>query len=417
MMQVRFGYGHGCKEFAINEKNLLQEIGINPLPPGRPELEEVAFALEYPIGTPRLREIVKPGEKVVIITSDVTRPMPTRKVLPLILAELQAGGVNLADVQVVLALGIHRAHTEEEQRFLVGEELFEQLKVVDSDPQDVIRLGITQQGTPVDIFRPVAEADRRICLGNIEFHYFAGYSGGAKAIMPGVSTREAIQCNHRFMVDPQSCAGELDANPVRRDLEEAIQLVPIDFILNVVLDDHKSIVKAVAGHFQLAHREGCRFLDQLYKVEIPALADIVLVTPGGNPKDLNLYQAQKALDNAQHAVRPGGIIILVAACGEGLGEKVFERWMRNATCPEQLLEEIQQNFELGGHKAAAIAMVLGKARVLLVSEMDPALVRQLFMEPFSTVGAALAKAYQELGEDARIILMPVGGSTLLVYKP
>jgi nickel-dependent lactate racemase len=416
-MQVKFGYGRDCQEFTINENNLLKVLSVNPLPPGRPEMAEVAYALEHPIGTPRLREIVKPGEKVVIITSDVTRPMPTRKVLPLILAELQAGGVALADIQVVLALGSHRAHTPQEQRYLVGEELFEQLKVVDSDPQDVVRLGITRQGTPVDIFRPVAEADRRICLGNIEFHYFAGYSGGAKAIMPGVSTREAIQCNHRFMVDPQSRTGELDANPVRRDLEEAIQLVPIDFILNVVLDDHKNIVKAVAGDYQLAHREGCRFLDQLYKVEIPALADIVLVTPGGHPKDLNLYQAQKALDNAQHAVRPGGIIILVAACGEGLGERVFERWMINAARPEQLVEEIQQNFELGGHKAAAIGMVMGKARVFLVSEMEPALVRQLFMEPFPTAGAALAEAYRELGEDARIILMPVGGSTLPVYKP
>jgi len=122
--------------------------------------------------------------------------------------------------------------------------------VVDSDPQDVVRLGVTRQGTPVDIFRPVAEADRRICLGNIEFHYFAGYSGGAKAVMPGVSTRAAIQCNHRFMVGPRSRTGELDANPVRQDLEEAIQLVPIDFILNVVLDDHKNIVKAVAGDYR-----------------------------------------------------------------------------------------------------------------------------------------------------------------------
>ena len=204
-MQVKFGYGRDCQEFTINENNLLKVLSVNPLPPGRPEMAEVAYALEHPIGTPRLREIVKPGEKVVIITSDVTRPMPTRKVLPLILAELQAGGVALADIQVVLALGSHRAHTPQEQRYLVGEELFEQLKVVDSDPQDVVRLGITPAGNPVDIFRPVAEATGGSAWA-ISNSIICGLQRGAKAIMPGFRP-EAIQCNHRFMVDPQSRTG------------------------------------------------------------------------------------------------------------------------------------------------------------------------------------------------------------------
>ena len=172
----------------------------------------------------------------------------------------------------------------------------------------------------MDIFTPVARADRRICLGNIEYHYFAGYSGGAKAIMPGVSTRAAIQANHSRMVEETSRAGLLEGNNLRADIEEAGAVCGIDFILNVVLDEHKEIIKAVAGDVTAAHRAGCAFLDTLYLKKIPRRADIIVVSQGGAPKDLNLYQTQKALDNAKHAVRRGGTVILVGSCKEGLGE-------------------------------------------------------------------------------------------------
>ena len=264
----------------------------------------------------------------------------------------------------------------------------------------------------MDIFRVVAEADRVICLGNIEYHYFAGYSGGAKAVMPGVSTREAIQANHRRMVQPEACAGRIKGNPVREDIEEAGALVGIDFIVNVVLDEHKEIVRAIAGDVTLAHRAGCAFLDTLYSKPIGEQADIVIVSQGGAPKDLNLYQTQKALDNARHAVRDGGIIILVGSCREGLGEKTFEEWLTTASSPCELVERIGKEFKLGGHKAAAIAMVRERAEIYLVSEMDTAFVERLFMRSFPTVGEAYAAARTRLGPDASVIVMPYGGSTL-----
>ena len=178
----------------------------------------------------------------------------------------------------------------------------------------------------------------------------------------------------------------------------------------------KNIIKAVAGHHTEAHREGCLFLDSVYKVEIPCLADIVITTPGGYPKDLNLYQAQKALDNAKHAVKDGGIIILSAACTEGYGESVFERWINNSTSPDDLINGIKANFELGGHKAAAIALVEKKAAVYIVSEMDEAKSKKLYMEPFSDINSALRKAFGIMGKDAKVILMPYGGSTLPVLR-
>ena len=173
----------------------------------------------------------------------------------------------------------------------------------------------------------------------------------------------------------------------------------------------------MAGDVILAHREGCRFLDKFYRKEIRELADIVIVSQGGAPKDMNLYQTQKALDNAKHAVKKGGTVILVGSCREGLGEKTFEQWMTSAQSPEELVERIRREFRLGGHKAAAIALVLKNAEIFLVSEMEDDFVKSIFMEPYHTVQDALDAALLKHGQDARVLVMPYGGSTLPVLVP
>ncbi len=411
-MKLRFGFGTGFQEVEVPEQNLIGELHANEVPVGLTGEAEVRRALENPIGSPRLKDIVHAGETVAIVTSDVTRPMPTKLVMPALLDELYAGGVRKEDITLVFALGSHRHQTDEERQRLAGERAWNEIRCVDSDPDDCIGYGTTSRGTPVDITRVVAQADRRICLGNIEYHYFAGYSGGAKAIMPGASTRAAIQANHSRMILPEAKAGALEDNPVRLDIEEAGAMVGIDFIVNVVLSEHKEILKAVAGDVTKAHREGCRFLDTLYRKELSAPADIVLVSQGGAPKDLNLYQTQKALDNAKHAVRDGGVIILIGSCKEGLGEKTFEEWMTTAPTAHSLIERIEREFRLGGHKAAAIAMVLERAEVDLVSELDDGFVRSIFLNPQPSAQAALDRAFAKLGPNATVLAMPYGGSTL-----
>lgn len=415
-MEFSLGFGKQSVKFQIDQKNLMGVLEANKVSVDSMDGEEVERALKNPIGLPRLKDIVKEGEKIVIITSDITRPMPSKIVLPLLLEELYEAHIPNEDIKIVFALGSHRKHSEEEKRYLVGDEIYEKIECIDSDVEDCTHIGITSAGTPVDIFRPVVDADRRICLGNIEYHYFAGYSGGAKAIMPGVSTREAIQANHSMMVRKDAKAGTLDENSLRRDIDEVAKMLSIDFIVNVVLDEKKNIMKAVAGHHIEAHREGCKFLDQLYKIEMDHPADIVIVSPGGFPKDINVYQAQKALDNAQHAVRDGGIIILVASCKEGLGEHTFERWMTTAKSPDEMIVNIQKKFELGGHKAAAIAMVHQRARIFLISDLEDGFVRRIFLEPYGNIEEALSNAYSVLGEDAKVLIMPYGGSTLPVVK-
>lgn len=415
-MEYTLGFAKTAMSVNIDDKNMLKVLHANTVEVGLTGALEVKRAMENPISSPRLYEMVKPGEKIAIITSDITRPMPSKTVLPPVLEELSKAGVKDEDITIVFALGIHRGHTEEEKKYLVGEEIYNRIKCVDSDPKDFVSFGYTANNTPIDIFRVVAEADRRICLGNIEFHYFAGYSGGAKAIMPGVSTRDAIQANHSRMIDEEAYAGNITTNPVRKDIEDTIKFVPIDFIVNVVLNEKKEIIKAVAGHYIDAHREGCRFLDSLYKIPLKERADIVITSIGGFPKDLNLYQAQKALDNAKHAVKPGGIIILVASCKEGLGEDVFERWLMEALKSQDLIDRVKARFELGGHKAAAIAMVLQNVRVFLVSEMDREFVKKIFMEPYEDVQSAYDSALKTLGCDASVILVPHGGSILPVFE-
>ncbi|MHC1787679.1 MAG: nickel-dependent lactate racemase [Christensenellales bacterium] len=411
-MNLSFGIGHRVETVTLPDKNLMAVLLPNQVALGLTGEAEVRRALQEPIGSKRLADLVKPGEKIAIITSDITRPMPTATVMPALLDELSLAGVQPGDITLVFGLGNHRRQTPQEQEALAGPRAWREIRCVDSDPDDIVHLGQTRAGTPVDITRIVAQADRRICLGNIEYHYFAGYSGGGKAIMPGVSTRDAIQCNHRMMVRPEAHAGRLDGNPIREDIEEGAARCGIDFILNVVLDEHKHIVKAVAGDSVLAHREGCRFLDSFYLKHIDARADIVIVSQGGAPKDINLYQTQKALDNAKHAVRKGGIIILIGSCQEGLGEPVFQEWIEAARSPHDLVARIGREFQLGGHKAAAIAMVLEDADIFLVSDMPEALVRQAFLQPYGSAQAALDATFTRLGRDARVLAMPYGGSTL-----
>jgi nickel-dependent lactate racemase len=393
----------------------MAELGQNSVQYELTGIDEVRRALKEPVGTPKLSEIVKPGEKAVIITSDITRPMPSRTVLPAVMEELLAAGAQYKDITVVFALGSHRKHTEEEKRYLVGDDIYEKVTCIDSDVNNAGCLGPLPAG---HLLRYSMWLRRRPChlSGKYRISLFRGLQRRSKSNNagsfnksgdPGQPQRHGHGC----------CKGRsTDDNPVRLDIDEVTRFVKIDFILNVVLDENKNIIKAVAGHYFHAHREGCRFLDGLYKVKIPEKADIVITTPGGFPKDINLYQAQKALDNAKHAVRDGGIIILLASCTEGYGESVFERWIKEASSVDDLVTRIKSNFELGGHKAAAIALVEKKAKVFIVSDMECEMAEKLFMEPFSSMDEALNKAFKEMGQDARVLLMPHGGSTLPVVQ-
>ncbi|MCJ7738326.1 MAG: nickel-dependent lactate racemase [Anaerolineae bacterium] len=413
---ARLPYGHITLEVDVPTSDLIDVLSSRSDEKPGGEIALLRHALAAPVGTPQLRDIVTSRQRIAIVTSDLTRPCPSDRLLPPMLDELRAAGVPDDNVVIVMALGLHRPMTVTEIQSTMGADVCRHVQVINHDPDDIVRVGTTSAGTPVELFRPVVEADVRICMGNIEFHYFAGYSGGAKAILPGCASKATIQANHAMMVNPAARTGNIEGNPVRRDIEEGSALVGIDFILNVVVDDHKHIVDAFAGDVTAAHRRGCRRVAQRGLVPIARQADIVLVSAGGHPKDINLYQAQKALDNASHAVRSGGTIILVAECPEGLGNRTFEQWMTEAHSADDILARIQREFVLGGHKAAAIAAVTKIAQIYLVSSLPAQMARQCGMVPFDSVIQALDAARSGFDIQPSLLIMPDGGSVLPSYK-
>ncbi|MGI6678294.1 MAG: nickel-dependent lactate racemase [Dehalobacterium sp.] len=414
MESISLGYGNGFQTVQTAPENLLGCLRPQYEPSKVSAREIIKEALANPIGTEPLGKIVTKGDQIVIIISDITRPCPSSILLPPVLDELNQAGIRDQDITIVSALGVHRPHTVAEMKKLVGPQVYERINCIDSygEEGDFIQVGESSIGTPFQVFRPVVEATKRICLGNIDYHYFAGYSGGVKALVPGVCTRATIQANHRMMLHPKAKVGIIEGNPVRRDMEEVIDHLSIDFILNVVLDEEKNLMAAVAGDFIHAHRAGCKILDQAYRLPIRELADIVITSPHGFPKDINIYQAQKALDNARWAAKPGGIIILVAECGEGLGESTFSRWIEEANSPQDVLTRIADDFQLGGHKAAAIADMAEQFQIFLVSALPAKTAQKLFMTPFQDVNQALQEALRIKGREAKVWVMPTGGTTL-----
>ena len=403
-------YGHDELQLHVPRRNLVDVVRPRQAAPAPASVEEelafVRAALAGPIGTPSLRELGAAAGSAAVVVSDVTRPCPTYRFLHLVLAEL--AHIDPARITILFALGSHRLHTEEERRRLVGDALFERHRCVDLDEDDCVLVGHTSRGTPLEVSRPYVEADLKVCTGNLEYHYFAGFSGGAKAVMPGICRRSAIQPNHSMMLEPAAKAGILRGNPVREDIDEAGGLVGVDFIVNVLLNERKQIVDCVAGHYLEAHAEGVRRYDELFDMSIDTAVDVVVASPGGSPKDINLYQAQKTLDNVAGAVRDGGTVILVAQCAEGFGEETFAEWMGAMADPEAVIARIRREFVLGGHKAAAIAGLLTAVAVSLVSEFPDDVVRRMGFEPFASADEAVAAALARYGDGARVLVVPHG---------
>jgi len=416
-VRISVPYGEGALEAVLPDGldvtvigpgcGLGEEVAPPVSPSAADEQAEIRRALAEPIGAPRLSELAAAARTAAVVVSDVTRPCPSHRILPALLEELSP--LRPEQISILFALGGHRPHSPEEQVRLVGEEVARSgVRLLDLETSRCRPVGTTSRGTRLEVFEPYLDADLRVCVGNIEYHYFAGFSGGAKAVVPGLCSYAAISDNHSMMLAPTARAGIMEGNPVREDIDEAAEMIGIDFILNVLLDEEKRIWHAVAGHFLAAHRAGAEIYDRRCDLRIAEAADVVIASPGGRPKDINLYQAQKTLDNVSGAVKDGGVIVLVARCPEGFGQRVFEEWMTGMGRPQALIDRIRREFVLGGHKAAAVAGLLDRADVYLVSEFPDDVVRRMCMTPFSSVDEAVAAALARAGDTARCLVVPHG---------
>jgi nickel-dependent lactate racemase len=381
---------------------------------------EIERALKEPLGCKKLNEIVKPESRVAIVVDDATRSAPSDLMVPPLLDELNNGGVKDENMTVIFASGIHRAVEPEEAVKLVGESVSMRVKTVTHDckAQDLVQVGTTQKhGTKVFLNRLFTDADIRILTGDIGLHYFAGYGGGRKSVLPGISGEETVKHNHALLLDPNAKTGMLAENPVHQDMVEAAAMAKVDFVLNVVMNSKRELVRAFAGDLEQVFSEGVKLADEMYRVHVDRRADIVIVSPGGDPSDVNLFQAYKSVDNALEVVKRGGVIILVAELPEGHGNREFYEWMIKFDDLKSVEREIKRNFVVGGSKAYYYMKALQKARIILVSSMPDYYAANVFkLKTARAVNDAFNEAMNMVGKTAKVWTLPYGNYTLPEVK-
>ncbi len=340
----------------------------------------VREALDSPIGSKPLREIVKTGEKVCIVFSDITRSWQrTGDYLPILAEELEKGGIELKDITLLCALGTHRPHTEEEKKQLAGN-LYGRCRFVDHDCDDAENLqsmGTTSRGTEVELNRLAVEADHLILTGGIVFHLMAGYSGGRKSVLPGISSRKTIMQNHSLSLSPVPGDGshpdigcdKIEGNLLHEDLEEAIDMIKPSFLLNII-PGKSGPGAAVAGHYREAHKKGYEILKEFYKISIPEKRDLVIASAGGFPGDINFYQSVKSMINGCEALNPGGTLILASQCPEGLGNPLMEEMIREYPDMHSREKFLRDNYTIGRFIAYYGCELADRFNVLFVTDMD-----------------------------------------------
>ncbi|QZY56199.1 nickel-dependent lactate racemase [Crassaminicella profunda] len=422
MRTIKLPYYKEHIDLNIDEKNLKAVLMSNAESYKVKQSQEaiVNEALENPIHCKKLRELAKGKEKVVIITSDHTRPVPSHITLPILLKEIRKGNPN-TDITILIATGLHRATTTDEMFKKYGEEVVNNEKMVIHDAfisEDMVKLGTLPSGSNCSINRLAAEADLLVCEGFIEPHFFAGFSGGRKSILPGVSSKETVNANHsaRAIAHPLAKTGVLKGNPIHEDMIYAARKVGVDFILNVILDADKNIIEAVAGDVNDAHLKGCEFITKLSGVD-KEIADIVITTNGGYPLDQNLYQCPKAISAAVACAKENGVIIMVASCVDGLGGENFGKLMLKGS-PKELMEYVTSipDEETISEQwcVQKFADILLKYKLILVTEyLDYDLIKRMNIIPASTIDEAMKKAYEIQGKDASVTVIPDGVSVIV----
>lgn len=415
MASIELPYGEGLVKVEVPDRQLIGVLEGKDAP--RVALKEAfAEAWEDPIGIGDPAMAVQPGEKVAFVVTDHTRPTPTRDLLPLVWERIRER-VRPEDVTVLIATGTHRPPTEDELGKLLGGAGHQFRVVFHRCDEDTVEIGRSSRGTPIRVNRVVAEADRVITIGHIGMHYYAGYSGGRKNIFPGVAGRETIEANHAQLLNPRCEGCVYEGNPISEEMSEAARLVGVDFIVDVVLDSQGEVAKIVVGDVEKAHAQGRAFWDSLFHVHLKERADVVIVSAGGHPKDIDLYQAYKALYNAGKAVRDGGIIFLIAACPDGIGHDVFRDWVFQCQAPDDIFKILEEEgFKLGGHKGVYLAKDLQRSEIFLLSEMEDELIRRFFLKPISKEDQILDIARSKLGENYRVTVMPHGGDVFPIVK-
>lgn len=399
---------------------LESRIGTLKAEAGEDEL--VRAAMEKPIGSPRLRELSAGKKTCTVIISDHTRPVPSRHILPFLLAELREGNPDI-EITLLVATGFHRPSSAEELEAKLGSEIYHRERIVIHDSRDAgsnVDVGVLPSGARCVIDRTAADAELLVAEGFIEPHFFAGFSGGRKSVLPGICDQVTVLGNHcsQFIASPFARTGVLEGNPLHRDMLEACRLAHLAYIVNVIIDEDKKVAAAFAGDPFQAHEAGCRMLLDYCRVKPERKGDIVISSNGGYPLDQNLYQSVKGLTAAEAAAAPGAVLLMVSSCSDGHGGESFYQALKTCASPQALTDEIlatpQDKTRPDQWEYQILARVLCRHRVIYIT--DPAqrqMVEDMKMEWAPDVDTALARARAAKGEEAHLVVIPNGISVMV----
>jgi len=404
-------YGKDGKlEAKIDDERLAGIIEPNAVEIGD-ETEVIRQALANPIGPKNLSEFLKDAKDVLFIVNDPTRPTPTARVLDIIEKDISG-----CPVSFIVATGVHRAPTEEEYIQIFTEKYYSKYKdrifIHDGNKSECVFLGTSKNGTEMWVNKLGVDADRIVIISSVEPHYFAGYTGGRKSFLPGIASFKTIEQNHKLALKREACALKLKGNPVHEDMIDALGTVKKEiFTINTVLDKNHRIYAATAGDIYKSMEQAVAKADEVFVAKIPQKADVV-VSVVKFPSDIDMYQAQKGMDNAKYALKDGGILILVAKCRMGVGDESFVNLLSSASSPKDALDRIEKKFVLGWHKAAKMAEIGLWAQTYGVTDLDPEMLKSIFIRPFSSLQEAVDTALAEKGKDAKVLVLLDGSLTI-----
>jgi nickel-dependent lactate racemase len=414
-MEIAVPYGQAHAGIEIPDENVLGVFHPNAVETA-PERETLLTALDHPVNSPSFSEFLDDARDVLFIVNDGTRPTPTAKVLDLLHDRIRG-----IDASFIVATGIHRAPTEEEFRFIFGD-LYEtyrgRIHVHDSkNEREMVHLGTSKAGTEMFVNNRGVRAHKLVPIGSVEPHYFGGFTGGRKSFLPGIASYKTIEQNHKYAIQPEPKALALSGNPVHEDMIDALKTVQGKeiFSIQTVLDRDRRIYAATAGDIHASFEAAIESANEVFCIRVPEKADIV-VSVAPYPMDVDLYQAQKALDNGKLALKEGGILILVAKCRTGVGERSFFELLAAANSPKEALERIDQGYVLGYHKAAKMAEIALWAEMWAITDLPDPDVESVFMRPFSDIQRALDAALEVKGKEARVLFLMDGSITVPLIR-
>jgi nickel-dependent lactate racemase len=416
MTEIRLGYGRGSLSFTFDE-NRFQVLAGNARADKPLTDVEIGAALDAPIQAPPPEDLFSAGDSVLIVVSDATRATASAQILNLLVRRLIQIGVSASDIAIIFATGIHRPVTPEEKIELLTPFIAQRVRTMDHpayDSSQMLSLGTTERGSPVEVNRALKDFSHVVITGGIGFHYFAGFTGGRKSICPGLASARTIEATHKLAFDFETGGrragvgtGLLDGNAVHEECERVTALIEPRFSINSVVDDRGRAVRIYAGDWRAAHRAACREYLANHSSEIGEKREVVIVSCGGSPYDINLIQAHKALDMAAHACTDGGTIILLAECRDGLGQPSFLNWFdeKNARA---LGARLREDYEVNGQTAWSLLTKAERYRIMLVSELAAEDVKRMRLVPVRSLSDALA----DVDRSARGYVLPRGAGLL-----